>query len=120
MPTRADIIRDTLQNLRQLGAGRAPEAEDDAIVGRKLDRLYAELRAKGLTNDGSGVWTLTAVPDEYAEHLVVLASSRNADTFHISEARMVRLRLEEVEAENRIRRLSARARTDEPVRAEQF
>lgn len=120
MATRADIIRDTLQNLRTLATGRSPEADDDAVVGRKLDRIYAELRSHGLTNDGSGVWALAAVPDEFVEHLVVITSSRCADTFHVPDDRVVRLRLEEVEARNRITRLASRNRTDDPAVVEQF
>lgn len=120
MATKADIVAITLRNLRTLGTGRSPAAEDDSIVGDTLDRIYAELRAKGLTNDGSGVWALTAAPDEYVEHLKVITSSRCADTFHIPDDRIVRLRLEEIEAENRIRRLAGRPRTDDPVKTEQL
>lgn len=120
MATKADIIADTLRNLRDLGTGETATADDSDVVGNKLDRIYAELRSDGLTNDGSGVWALSAVPDEYVEHLVVMASSRCADTFHIPDDRIVRLRLEEVEARNRITRISSRARTDDPAVTEQL
>jgi len=118
--TRADIIKDALRALRRLGAGREPDAEDEDIVGTKLDRIYARLRARGLTNDGSGVWALTAVPDEFAEELVILTAAANADTFHVPEERLVRLRLEEVEARNEITRLAGRDRQDTPAVAEQY
>ena len=120
MATRSDIIKGTLRKLRVLGTGRAPEAEDDEVVGEKLDEIYAELRAERLTNDGSGVWALTAVPNEYVNHLVVIGSSRNADDFHLPDDRIIRLRLEEIEAKNRIRKLSGGSRTDDPAVTEQY
>lgn len=118
--TKADLVKRILQNLRQLGAGSAPTAEDAEIVGEKLANIHAELAREGLTNDGAGVWTIDEVPDFAAEPYIVMASSACGDTFHVPENRIVRLRLEAVEARTRIRRRVAALNDHAPVKAEQF
>lgn len=121
MATKADIIKQTLRHLRKLGSNREPAGEDSDIVGERLDRIYAKLRRRGLTNDaGAGVWALSAVPDEYADDLMLMAADACADTFMVPENRLVRLRLDAVNARNEIARISGRLRRDEPVVAEQF
>ena len=120
MATKAVLVRMTVRNLRVLAAGAIPPAEDSALVGDALDEVHAELTGKGLTNDGAGVWTVEAVPPELIQPYVVLASSTMADTFHVPDDRIVRLRLEAIEAENRIRRQIAVLNDGEPVKAEQF
>lgn len=120
MTTRLDVIKRGLQKLRKLGIGREPAAEDERTVGQELDDLYARLRGKGLTNNGTGVWDLTDVPGEIAAPLVVMTASACADDFHIPEDRLVRLQLQSVEAENEIRRQTARLNDRKPVVVEQF
>ncbi len=117
--TRNDLIADTLRNLRKLGA-EAPPADDAERVGDALDQLYERLRVEGLTSNGAGVWTLADTPLEFVRSLVIIASSDQADTFHVPDGRIVRLRLEAVKAENDIRRIAGILNDGAPVKAEQF
>lgn len=118
--TKAELVKRTLQNLRQLGAGASPTAEDAEIVGEKIDNIHAGLAREGLTNDGAGVWTVETVPDFAAEPYIAMASAACGDTFHIPENRMVRLLLKEVETQAQMRRRVATLNDHQPVKAEQF
>lgn len=118
--TKADLTKRVLQNLRVLGASATPTADDSDVIGEKLDHVHARLQGRGLTNDGTGAWTIETVPDFVAESYIVMASSLAADPFHVPDDRIVRLRLEAVEAENEIRRQVATLNDGEPAKAEQF
>ena len=121
MTTRADIIDTTLRDLRILGVGDdAPDARDAADVGKRLDDIYAELRAEGLNRDHSGVWDLDDVPPEYTRPLVRLTMHECADLFHLPEDRVVRLQLQAVEARNALRRRAATLNEGEPAKAEYY
>lgn len=118
--TRTDLIKRVLQTIRSLGTGQSPNADDADVVGEKLDNLQARLEGKGLTNDGNGAWTIETVPDTVAEPYIVLGTALCVDAFHVPENRIVRLRVEALEAENEIRRQVAVFNDREPVKAEQF
>lgn len=120
MATKADLAKRVLQKLRVLGAGREPAAEDNTLVGNALDELHADLRNRGLTNDGSGTWTIETVPPYAVRPYVHMVTAELADEFHVPEDRIVRHLLSQVEAENRIRRNIMVPNDGEPVKAEQF
>lgn len=121
MTMRADIIADALRDLEVLGVGQsAPDASDALEVGKRLDRIYARLRGKGLTNDGNGIWDLTDIPPEYEEPLITMTASSCSRLFGKPADEVVTRRLESIEAENEIRKQSAALNDRQPVEAEYY
>lgn len=74
--TRAQAIKQTLQNLRVLDAVSDPAAEDASRVGERLDQVRAELSERGLI-----WWDAEAIPDAAAEPFCRLVAAASADMF---------------------------------------
>jgi hypothetical protein len=75
--TRAEAIRQALENLRVLDAADEPSAEDAAVVGRRLDQERARLTEKGLV-----WWDADAIPDSVAGAFCDLVAARSSPVFN--------------------------------------
>lgn len=69
--TRAEAIKQALQNLRVLDAISNPAAEDAASVGQRLDQERARLTEKGLC-----WWDAEDIPDSVAGAFCDLVAQR--------------------------------------------
>ena len=81
MRTKRELVSAALQELRILGAGESPSAEDFALVSDHYEDLRAELVDKGLT-----YWTNTSsetaeIPNVIFRPLSRVLASRVADAF---------------------------------------
>lgn len=74
--TRADAIKQALQNLRVLDAISNPAAEDAATVGQRLDQERARLTEIGLC-----WWDADAIPDSVAGAFCDLVASACQTSF---------------------------------------
>lgn len=74
--TRAEAIKQVLENLTVLGAGEQPEAEDAETVGVRLDQERARLVETGLC-----WWDADAIPASVAAAFCRLVAGQSADAF---------------------------------------
>lgn len=74
--TRAEAIRQALQNLQVIDAIANPAAEDAAAVGDRLDQVRGELREIGLV-----WWDEDDIPDSAAGAFCDLVAAASATTF---------------------------------------
>lgn len=74
--TRAEAIRQALENLQVIDAISNPSAEDSEAVGRRLDQVRAALLEKGLC-----WWDEGAIPDSVAAAFCRLVAQNSADMF---------------------------------------
>jgi hypothetical protein len=74
--TRADAIKQALQNLKVLDAISNPSAEDTVAVGTRLDQVRAELSERGLV-----WWDEGDIPDSVALPFCRLVAAECADVF---------------------------------------
>ncbi len=74
--TRAEAIRQVLENLRVIDAVTEPAAEDFSRVGRRVDQERARLQEKGLV-----WWDADSIPDAVAGAFCDLASVRSMSIF---------------------------------------
>ena len=74
--TRAEAIRQVLENLRVIDAVTEPAAEDFVRVGRRVDQERARLQEKGLV-----WWDADSIPDAVAGAFCDLASVRSMRIF---------------------------------------
>lgn len=74
--TRAEAIKQALQNLRVLDAVSEPAAEDASRVGTRLDQVRAELSERGLV-----WWDEGDIPDSVAGSFCALVAAASADVF---------------------------------------
>lgn len=74
--TRAELIRQVLENLRVVDAISAPAPEDASRVGRRLDQERARLTEVGLC-----WWEAEAIPDAVAGPFSDLVAERCANIF---------------------------------------
>ena len=74
--TRAEAIRQVLENLRVIDAVSEPAAEDFVRVGRRVDQERARLMDKGLV-----WWDADSIPDAVAGAFCDLASVRSMTIF---------------------------------------
>lgn len=75
--TRAEAIRQVLEDLRVIDAVSEPAAEDSARVGRRLDQERARLQEKGLM-----WWDAATIPDSVAGAFCALVAARSASIFN--------------------------------------
>lgn len=104
--TRADLIRQVLENLRIIDAITEPSAEDAAAAGRYLDQETARLTEIGLV-----WWPAEEIPQSVSGALSDLVAERSANTFGKT--------FQAVRGEARIAAVKSSARR-EPQRAEYF
>lgn len=73
--TRADAIKQALENLRIIDAISSPSAEDAVTVGRRLDQERSRLSERGLV-----WWDADDIPDSVSGAFcdLVAAASQNA------------------------------------------
>ncbi len=69
--TRAEAIRQVLENLRVIDAVSEPAAEDAVRVGRRLDQERGRLSTKGLM-----WWDADSIPDDVSGAFCDLVSTR--------------------------------------------
>jgi hypothetical protein len=74
--TRAEAIKQALENLRVIDAISNPSAEDTVTVGKRLDQVRAELSEIGLV-----WWTFDAIPDAVAGAFCELVAEASQSTF---------------------------------------
>lgn len=74
--TRAELIRQVLENLKVIDAINEPSAEDAVAVGRRLDQETARLAEIGLV-----WWAVDDIPASVAQALSDLVAERSANTF---------------------------------------
>lgn len=74
--TRADAIKQALENLTVIDAITNPSAEDAATVGKRLDQVRARLSEIGLV-----WWTADAIPDAVAGAFCDLVAEACQTTF---------------------------------------
>lgn len=102
--TRDQLIDEALTNLfADGGAGQAPDAENQAIVDRKADGLFAELRARDICN----VVNDRQIPAEWFNPLAELLANECATAFGAQKSAALR--------EDTMARLKDMAR-NEPMR----
>ena len=102
--TRDQLIDEALVNLfADGGAGQAPDAESQAIVDRKVDGLFAELRAREICN----VVNDQQIPAEWFNPLAELLANECATAFGAQKSAALR--------EDAMARLKDMAR-NEPMR----
>ncbi len=102
--TRDQLIDEALTNLfADGGAGQAPDAESQAIVDRKVDGLFAELRARAICN----VVNDEQIPAEWFNPLAELLANECATAFGAQKSAALR--------EDAMERLKDMAR-NEPMR----
>src|SRR6185295_16879817 len=102
--TRDDLIDEALTNLfADGGAGQAPDAESQAIVDRKVDGLFAELRTRDICN----VVNDQQIPAEWFNPLAELLANECATAFGAQKSTALR--------EDAMARLKDMAR-NEPMR----
>lgn len=75
--TRAEAIRQVLENLRVIDAISEPAAEDAVRVGRRLDQERARLSTKGLM-----WWDADSIPDDVSGAFCDLVATRCASIFN--------------------------------------
>lgn len=75
--TRAEAIRQVLEDLRIIDAISEPAAEDSSRVGRRLDQEHARLSEKGLI-----FWDATDIPDSVSGAFCALVAARCASIFN--------------------------------------
>lgn len=75
--TRAEAIRQVLEDLRVIDAISEPAAEDSSRVGRRLDQERARLTTKGLC-----WWDADSIPDDVSGAFCALVASRCASIFN--------------------------------------
>ena len=102
--TRDQLIDEALVNLfADGGAGQAPDAESQAIVDRKVDGLFAELRARDICNVAND----QQIPAEWFNPLAELLANECATAFGAQKSAALR--------EDAMARLKDMAR-NEPMR----
>ena len=74
--TRAEAIRQVLEDLRVIDAVTVPAAEDESRVGRRLDQERARLLERGLM-----WWDAATIPDSVAGAFCALVAARSASIF---------------------------------------
>lgn len=74
--TRAEAIRQVLENLRVIDAVSEPAAEDASRVGRRVDQERARLSTKGLV-----WWDADSIPDDVSGAFCDLVSVRSMSIF---------------------------------------
>lgn len=74
--TRADAIKQALENLRVIDSVSEPSAEDAVTVGKRLDQVRAELSEGGLV-----WWTSDDIPASIALPFCELVAEAARDTF---------------------------------------
>lgn len=74
--TRAELIRQVLENLRVVDAISEPAPEDASRVGRRVDQERARLTEIGLC-----WWDAETIPDAVAGPLSDLVAERSANIF---------------------------------------
>lgn len=105
--TRAQAIKQALQNLRVLDAISNPSAEDAATVGDRLDQEHARLDERGLV-----WWSTDDIPAGVAGPFCRLVAAACADAFNKS--------YDPGNAEKQIAAIKAAAEWGEPVRTAYF
>ena len=75
--TRAEAIRQVLEDLRVIDAVSEPAAEDAVRVGRRLDQERARLSEKGLV-----WWDAGDIPDSVCGAFCALVANRSASVFN--------------------------------------
>jgi hypothetical protein len=75
--TRAEAIRQVLENLRVIDAVSEPAPEDFSRVGRRLDQERARLSTKGLM-----WWDADSIPDDVSGAFCDLVSARSQGIFN--------------------------------------
>lgn len=75
--TRAEAIRQVLEDLRVIDAISEPAAEDSTRVGRRLDQERARLQEKGLM-----WWDAASIPDSVAGAFCALVAARSGSIFN--------------------------------------
>lgn len=74
--TRAELIRQVLEDLRVIDAISEPAAEDALRVGRRVDQERARLQELGLV-----WWDAETIPDSVAGPFGQLVAERSANIF---------------------------------------
>lgn len=77
MPTRQDLIRETLKKLNAIAAGQSPEAEDVETIDESLDGLLIEA---GI-NVGIYFNTSDDIDKEFIDPLATIIANGNAPGF---------------------------------------
>lgn len=75
--TRAEAIRQVLEDLRVIDPSDEPEAADERTVGRRFDQQRARLSEIGLC-----WWDADAMPDAVAGAFCALVASASASAFN--------------------------------------
>lgn len=77
MPTRQDLIRETLKKLNVLAAGQAPEPEDTTAIDESMDGLLLEAGVRV----GNYFNADDEIADEYLDPLATVLANFNAPGF---------------------------------------
>jgi len=115
-----DVVRATLQTMNVLAEGETARAEDAALALEALREVHEGLRGKRLANRQDMAWPLASVPMFAFRPYAVMAGNLLADTFGLSALRAQRLAARAKEAENEIRRQTAKKSLGGPVSLEPY
>jgi len=96
MPTRQDLIRETLKKLNAIAAGQAPEPEDVDAIDESLDGLLLEAGV----NVGTYYNADDGIDSEFIDPLATIIANGNAPGFGQPQNELAR-----VAAINRLRYL---------------
>ena len=75
--SRDDLIQQALVNLKDIGSGQSPDAEDSETVSAKIDALVGELAVRGIVT----VTDDDRIPAEYFNALADLLANECAPAF---------------------------------------
>lgn len=92
--TRNDLITQALVNLKVIGSGQDPDADDSSTVDGKVDGLLGELESRGIVS----VPDSNAIPVEFFNPLSELLANECAPAFGMAKDAGMR-----EDAENRLR-----------------
>src|SRR5712671_2570874 len=79
--TRDDLVTQALINLKVIGSGQSPDADDGATVDGKIDGLFGELESRGIVS----VPDDDAIPAEFFNPLAELLANECAPAFGMAK-----------------------------------
>lgn len=79
--TRDDLVTQALVNLKVIGSGQDPDADDSATVDGKVDGLLAELETRGIVS----VPDSDSIPVEFFNPLAELLANEAAPAFGMAK-----------------------------------